>query len=100
ILTIMTLDDLILTDDICTHYHVHETFIRALDESEIIHLKTIERKRYLPVDEIKEFEKMRRLHYQMDINLVGLEAIKNLLETIKDLQREKRRLENRLRLYE
>lgn len=96
----MKFDKLILTDDICTHYHVEHTFIRALHESGIIHLTTVERREYLPVEKIGEFEKMRRLYYEMDINLEGLEAIQNLLEKVQDLQQEKQRLKNRLRLYE
>ncbi len=90
----------ILIEDICRHYKVEYTFVQALNESELIHLKMIEKQRYLPLSEINEFEKMRRLHYEMDINLEGLEAIQNLLETVQQLQRENRQLRNRLRLYE
>lgn len=96
----MNLEDFILTDEICTHYRVEETFILALDERELIHLTIVERKRYLPIDQITEFERMRRLHYEMDINLEGLEAVKDLLNKVVRLKQEKQRLENRLRLYE
>lgn len=96
----MNLEEWILAEEICLHYKVEETFIHALHDSEIIHLRTVKRKSYLPMDEIREFEKMRRLHYEMDINLEGLEAIKRLLDTIKDLQSDNRRLKNRLRIYE
>lgn len=96
----MNFDELILTDDICTHYHVEHTFIHALHESGIIHLTTVERKEYLPVEKIGEFEKMRRLYYEMDINLEGLEAIQNLLQKLKDLQNVNRGLKNKLHLYE
>lgn len=96
----MNLEDFIRTDEICTHYRVEETFILALHEHELIHLAVVERKRYLPIAQINEFEKMRRLHYEMDINLEGLEAVKNLLDKLDELKQEKVRLENRLRLYE
>lgn len=96
----MNLDDLILTDDICTHYHVERRFIHALHESGIIHIETVEHKEYIPVEKISEFEKMRRLHYEMDINIEGLESIQVLLEKIRALQSEKQRLENRLRIFE
>lgn len=96
----MKIEDFILTDEICRYYRVEEKFILALHDSELIHLETKERKYYLPLAEIKEFEKMRRLHYEMNINIEGLEAIQNLLETVRRLQHEKRSLENRLRLFE
>jgi uncharacterized membrane protein len=96
----MNFENLILTDDICTHYHVEHRFIHALSESGIIQLEIVERKEYLPVKHISEFEKMRRLYYEMDINLEGLEAIQSLLEKVQRLQRDKQELKNRLRLYE
>ncbi|HLS31421.1 MAG TPA: chaperone modulator CbpM [Flavobacteriaceae bacterium] len=96
----MNLEDFILTDEICTHYRVEETFILALHEHDLIHLAVVERKYYLPIEQIGEFEKMRRLHYEMNINLEGLEVVKNLLDKVNRLNQEKLRLENRLRLYE
>lgn len=96
----MRLENWILTEEICTHYHVEETFIRALHESRIIHLRTVQQKHYLAIEEISEFEKMWRLHYEMDINMEGLESIQTLLKKIEKLQQEKQRLENRLRLFE
>ena len=96
----MKLDELILTEELCAHYQVEKRFIRALHEREIIHLERVEQKEYLPVEKIGEFEKLRRLHYEMHINMEGLEAVQNLLDKIKNLQREKQRLKNRLRLYE
>lgn len=96
----MNLEDFILADEICLRYRVEENFIFALHESELIHLRVFEKRYYLPIEQIKDFEKMRRLYYEMEINLEGLEAIKNLLDTIHQLQKEKLQLENRLRLYE
>lgn len=96
----MNLEDFILTDEICTHYRVEETFILALHERDLIHLAIVERRRYLPIEQISEFEKMWRLHYEMNINLEGLEAVKNLLDKLSRLKQEKLSLENRLRLYE
>lgn len=96
----MNLEDFILTDEICTHYRVEETFILDLHERDLIRLTVVGRKRYLPIEQIRDFEKMRRLHDEMNINLEGLEAVKNLLDKLNRLKKEKIKLENRLRLYE
>lgn len=96
----MNLDDLILMDEICTHYHVERRFVRALHDSDIIPIETVKQKEYIPTEKISEFEKMRRLHYEMNINLEGLEAIRDLLHKVEKLQQEKQHLKNRLRLYE
>lgn len=90
----------ILTEEICTYYRVEETFIQALHEHEIVHLKVVEQRSYFPMEEIREFEKMRRLHYDMNINLEGLAAIKELLHKMNRLKNENLQLKNRLRIYE
>jgi hypothetical protein len=41
-----------------------------------------------------------RLHYDLDINLEGIEAITSLLNRVKSMQEEIRELRNRLEGYE
>lgn len=96
----MKLEDLIPTDDICVHYRVEKQFIRALHENGIIEIQTIHRRDYISLKQITEFERVRRLYYDMNINMEGIEVVQNLLQKINDLQREKQMLLNRLRLYE
>ena len=43
---------------------------------------------------------MIRMHYELDINLEGIDAISNLLERVEEMQHEMTRLQNRLRFYE
>ena len=96
----MNLEDLIATEELCIRYNVEHSFIRSLFESGLIEIVTIEQQEYVPFDMVAEFEKMHRLHYELDINLEGLEAIKHLLEQLKKLQAENLELKNRLNLYE
>ncbi len=96
----MNLENLIATEEICTRYKVEYTFIRSLNESGLIEVITVEKKEYVPYDRISDFEKFRRLHYELDINLEGLEAISHLLDQVKNLQKKNRQLSNRLNLYE
>ncbi|HEY9184201.1 MAG TPA: chaperone modulator CbpM [Salegentibacter sp.] len=96
----MNLEDLIPTEEICTRYKVEQTFISSLSQSGLIRIVTVEKSEYVPSDEIAEFEKLRRLHYELDINLEGLEAIQHLLTQLEELQNQNRKLKNRLGLYE
>lgn len=41
-----------------------------------------------------------RLHYDLEINIEGIDAIYNLLEQVNSLRKEITTLNNRLRLYE
>ncbi|SHF79596.1 MerR HTH family regulatory protein [Salegentibacter echinorum] len=96
----MNLEDLIPTDEICTRYKVERNFVHALTESGLLHTVTVQKITYVHCDEISEFEKLRRLHYELDINLEGLEAIQNLLSQVKKLQNQNVALKNKLNLYE
>ncbi len=96
----MNIEDLISTEEICTRYRVERRFIHLLSESGFLRIVQIEKTDYIPSDDMAEFEKLRRLHYELDINLEGIEAIQHLLQQIKQLQKQNRKLKNRLRLYE
>ena len=96
----MNLEDLIPTEEICTRYNVERTFISSLSQSGLIKIVTVEKTEYVPSAEITEFERLRRLHYELDINLEGLEAVYHLLKQVEKLQKQNRKLKNRLGLYE
>ncbi|WP_372920357.1 chaperone modulator CbpM [Salegentibacter sp.] len=96
----MNLEDLIPTEEICTRYKVEHTFISSLSQSGLIRIVTVEKTEYVPSEEITEFEKLRRLHYELNINIEGLEAIYHLLKQVEKLQKQNRKLKNRLGLYE
>lgn len=96
----MNFNELIIIEEVCTRYRVERTFIQSLDESGLIKIVRVEQKEYLPTDNISEFEKMHRLHHDLDINIEGLQAIQHLLKQVKQLQKANWQLKNRLSLYE
>ena len=93
-------ENLIPAEEICVRYKVERHFVNSLYESGIIEIITVEETEYIHCDHLGEFEKMMRLHKDLDINLEGLEAISHLLRQIRDLQKDNRQLRNRLGLYE
>lgn len=96
----MNLDELIATEELCERYSVEHTFIRSLTNSGLLEVITVEKREYVHCDKMAEFEKMLRLHYDLEINLEGLEAIKHLLDRLSSLKEENLSLRNRLGLYE
>lgn len=96
----MNLEELITTQELCERYSVEQTFIRSLYESGLIQVITVEKKEYVHCDKMADFEKMLRLHYDLQINLEGLEAIQHLLQQVKELKKINLQLRNRLDLYE
>lgn len=93
-------EDLIPAEEICVRYKVERQFVSSLYESGIIEIVTVEETEYIHCDHLADFERMMRLHKDLDINLEGLEAISHLLGQINKLQKDNRQLRNRLGLYE
>lgn len=96
----MRKEELIPADEICVRYKVERQFVSSLSESGIIEVIRIEETEYIHCDHLADFEKMMRLHHELEINVAGLEAISHLLQQIDHLQQDNLRLKNRLGLYE
>lgn len=96
----MQKEDMISTDELCMHYRIERSFVQALHENGLIEINTVEETRCMPVHQLPDFERMIRLHYDLDINMEGIEAIDHLLKKIKAMQTHIRQLENRLHIYE
>lgn len=93
-------EHLISTDEFCAHYHVEYTFINSLQQHGLIEITTIDEGSFIDHDHLKNIESLLRLHYDLDINLEGIEAITYLLNRVKNMQEEITELKNKLSLYE
>lgn len=93
-------EQFIKAEDFCASHQIEYSFIRSLTEYGLIEIKAIEEKELIPESELTKLEKLVRLHYDLQINLEGIDAITNLLELINNVQEENRVLRNKLRLYE
>lgn len=96
----MATRDLILIEQFCMHHDIEFSFITALHEFGLIEIVELNDAKYLANEQLKDVEKMMRLHYELDINMEGIDAISNLLKQIDDLQRELIATQNKLRLFE
>lgn len=93
-------ENLIPASEFCSHHNIEVSFIQSLQEYGLIQVTTIEGSGFIEEEQLEDLEKMVRLHYDLQINLEGLDAIHHLLEQMKGLQHEMTSLKNRLRLYE
>lgn len=89
-------DELIPAKDFCIYHNIEYSFISSLENSGLISITSIEQSSFIPVDEIQKLEKFIRLHYDLDINLEGIETINHLLEKIEEMQKEILNLRNRI----
>ena len=84
----------------CSYYQVEQTFLETLESHGLITISYRENQRFIPIEEITELEKYTRMYYEVNINVPGIDALNNMLEKIKELQREAETLRARLRIYE
>ncbi|MBC7616175.1 MAG: chaperone modulator CbpM [Pedobacter sp.] len=89
-------ENLVLIAQFCMHHNVELSFISSLHQFGLINILELEDEHYLSIDEIIEVEKMARLHYELGINLEGVDAVANLLKQIATLQQELMMARNRL----
>lgn len=93
-------DQLISTEEFCTHYNVEYSFITSLQQHGLIEITTINQTSFIDHNHLRNIEKLVRLHYDLDINLEGIEAITYLLQRVKNMQQQITELKNKLLMYE
>ena len=92
-------NDLIQLTQFCKLHNIDTAFIFALQEYELVEIVVIENHPYLPQEQLPEVEKMLRLHYELNINLEGIDAIATLLKRISTLEQELIATKNKLRVF-
>ena len=92
----MEQEELIPAEDFCIHHNIEYSFISSLENSGLISVTSVQSSTYIPGDEIHKLEKFVRLHYDLDINIEGIETINYLLERIEEMQREIVNLRNKI----
>jgi hypothetical protein len=84
----------------CLHYNIPISFVTRLNEFELVEISTVQEVQYIYTKQIKDIEKMIRLHFELDINMEGMDAVYNLLKQVESLQDEIITLDNRLKFHE
>lgn len=85
---------------LCTHYQAETTFFERLEAFGLIHLIQVDQTPAIEVESIKEVERWIHLHYDLNINMEGLDAISHLLRRMENLQSELSQAKSRLRSIE
>ena len=96
----MAMKNLIAASTFCSQHNIEVSFIHSLQDYGLIEATTTDEDVFLQAEQLQEVERLMRLHYDLNINLEGVDAITQLLKRQEKLQEEIMRLKNRLRLYE
>lgn len=92
--------NLIQIKQFCVYHEIEYTFITELHNYGLVQIIMLEEDEYLQPEQLPAVEKMIRLHYDLKINLEGIDVIANLLNKIEVLQQNLTVTQNKLRLYE
>ena len=84
----------------CAQYNIELSFIHNLQHYGFIKTVTINADEFIEEDELQRLEKFIRLHYDLDINMQGIEAISFLLERVENMKDEIAYLKSKLNVYE
>ena len=96
----MQTEYLIAIDEFCAKHEIEVSFINSLEETGLIEITTIDQAGFIQVDQIRQLEKFIQFHYELDINIEGIETISHLLQRVNELQEEIVALKNKVGLYE
>ena len=96
----METNNLIQIEQFCSHHNAEFSFIKSLHELGLIDIVVIEDNRYLPTEQLKDVEKMIHFHYELNINIEGIDAVSNLLKQVDALQQELIVTKTKLRFFE
>jgi chaperone modulatory protein CbpM len=96
----MSDEEMIPLETFCTYYNVERSFVETLESYGLVSINSREERRFILMEEVVELEKFSRLYYDLNINVPGIDALKHILEKLKELQRETENLRARLRIYE
>ena len=90
----------ITISEYCSHYNIESSFIEILEEMGIVEFERENDKIFLDSEYFQDLERCRQLHYELHINLEGIDVILNLLEKQNKLEDEIQSLKNQLKLHE
>ena len=96
----MNSKNLIQIKQFCVYHEIENTFITELNNYGLVEIIIQDEDEYLQPEQLPALEKMIRMHYDLKINLEGIDAIYHLLNKIEVLQQNLTATKNKLRLFE
>jgi hypothetical protein len=96
----MQTKNLIPLHDFCKSHKIKISFISSLEQNGLIEIVNLNQTAFIDINQLHHLEKMVRFHFDMDINVEGIETITHLLLRINTMHNEIIALRNQLRVYD
>ncbi len=91
--------NIISAENFCARYDVPVSFIEAISDFDFIDTVFENEHLHIRNDQINLIEKLMRFHFDLNVNMEGIDVIMNLLEKINSMESEIRDLKKQLNIY-
>ena len=93
-------NELIPAKTFCVMHNIEVSFIDTLQQHGLIETTIIQEDIFIRPEQMSDLEKYMHLHYDLDINVEGIEAITHLLQRLESIQQQNIFLKNKLNIYD
>lgn len=80
-------------------YQIDSHFLDELIASELLHPETEDSVQYIVFEELTHLERFTNWHYDLEINLPGIEVIHKLLNQMEELRNENKSLQQNINKF-
>jgi hypothetical protein len=87
---------LIELQQVCRYYEIDPEFLEKLNEFGLVEIVANNNSRCIEEDCLSQIETLMHLHYDLEINFEGLDAIHHMLIRMREMQKELIELRNKL----
>ncbi len=81
--------------DICQSNKIERKFIQELHQNGLIEIIVEQETEFIEEEQISQIERFSTWHYELEINVHGIEVVQQLIDRIEKLQQEVRILKGR-----
>jgi hypothetical protein len=92
--------EIIAVEKYCNSNNVEIEFVHALHAVGLIEIVQSDNLENLYLEELSKLERFSRLHYELQVNVEGIDIIDSLLSKLASLQNDYQYLQSKLSLYE
>ena len=86
--------------EFCTYTEIEDSFITDLSEEGILKIEIIDDEPFVEEDTIPDLEMFSRWHYDLGINLEGIDAMRHMLQRMNQMKSELEDLRKKLVFYD
>ncbi|WGH76025.1 chaperone modulator CbpM [Tenacibaculum tangerinum] len=92
--------ELISIQKVMVHHHLDEQFIESVESFQLLEFVVKDSNKYVYTEQLPVLEKIIRLHYDLEVNMQGIDVINNMLDRMDAMHTTIQQLENKLKRYE